>query len=97
MSKMGQCMKRCTVGRLAALMMIVAMVTGLGSQAVGQTEKPNPLARDHNSARSSPPDTTPYVRPTIPQDVMKKRLPKRRRDTSHSQGSQDGSLPPGKR
>jgi hypothetical protein len=96
----GQCMKRCTVGRLAVLVALAMTdIAGLGSRAVGQTEKPNVLARDHNSVRSSPPDTTPYVRPVIPQDLMKTPLPKRRGDRSLSHGlsHQDSGLPPGKR
>jgi hypothetical protein len=75
-------MKRGTVGHLAAFVVVLAVtdIAGLESQVVGQTEKPNLQARDQNSARSSPPDTTPYIRPVIPQDLMKRRLPKRRSD-----------------
>jgi hypothetical protein len=61
-------MNRYTMGRRAALAVLMTVTAGLGSQAVGQNETPNLPARDHNSARSSPPDTTPYVRPLIPQD-----------------------------
>jgi hypothetical protein len=33
-------------------------------------------SRDHNSARSSPPDITPYVRPVIPEDRESTPLPR---------------------
>jgi hypothetical protein len=81
-------------------------IAGLGSGAVGQPEKPGPSARDHNSAHSSPPDTTRYVRPVIPEDLMK--TPVRRGDTSRPAANadrpnsqdlphQDGSMPLRKR
>ena len=69
-------MNRYTMGRRAALAVLAMTVTaGLGSQAVGQSETPNLPARDPNSARSSPPDTTPYVRPIIPQDLVQTPFP----------------------
>ena len=96
---------RTMMGCLTTLV-VLAMTTigGLGSRAAGQPEKPDLSARDDNSARSSPPDTTPYVRPVIPEDLMK--TPVRRGDTSASNAdhpnSQDlshqhGTLPPRKR
>jgi hypothetical protein len=102
-------MKRWAVGRLAALVVLaVTDIAGPGSFAQGQAEKPDEPARDRNSARSSPPDMTPYIRPVIPEDLMKTPSPQREGDTSrptlndrdlNSQGSshQDGSLPPAKR
>ena len=102
-------MKRSTVARLAAIVVLaVTNIAGLGSFAKGQAQVPDEPARDHNSARSSPPDMTPYIRPVIPEDLMKTPLPKRGGDTSrpafndrdlNSQGlsQQDGSLPHGKR
>jgi hypothetical protein len=75
-------MNRYTMGRRAALAVLMTVTAGLGSQAVGQNETPNLPARDHNSARSSPPDTTPYVRPLIPQDLVQRPFLKRRGDRS---------------
>jgi len=96
-----------TLWRLAVLAVLtMSDVAGLRNQAAGQAEKPDLTAHDDKSARSAPPDTTPYVRPVIPEDLMK--TPVRRGDTSrpalnadhpNSQdcSHQNGSLPPGKR
>jgi hypothetical protein len=97
---------RTTMGCLTTLV-VLAMTTigGLGSRAAGQPEKPDLSARDDNSARSSPPDTTPYVRSVIPEDLMK--TPVRRGDSSRPASNADhpnsqdlsrqhGTLPPRK-
>ena len=64
-------MMRYSVWRLAALVVLAMTdIAGLGSFAKGQPQIPDELARDHNSTRSSPPDTTPYVRPVVPEDLI---------------------------
>jgi hypothetical protein len=107
--KTRSCMKRVmTMGRRAALMVLaMSAIIASGSLSVAQPEEPDVPARDRNSARSSPPDMTPYTRPVIPEDLMKTPLPERRDDksppalnthhpNSQSSSHQDGSLPPGK-
>jgi hypothetical protein len=62
-------MKCRTAGRVATVMIALADIAGLRSAAMGQAQKPEASrAPNQNSARSSPPDTTPYVRPVIPED-----------------------------
>jgi hypothetical protein len=52
----------------AAMMLALANVVGsIGSVAMGQAQNPA-QARDANAGRSTPPDTTSYVRPAIPED-----------------------------
>ena len=60
-----------SVAQAAAIVLAVADI-GLGmSAAMSQGMKPTTSkAADPESARSFPPDTTPYVRPAIPQDRM---------------------------
>jgi hypothetical protein len=60
-----------SAGHVLAMVLAVADFGGLLSSATGQGSKPEtPQAPDRHSGRSSPPDTTPYVRPLIPEDRM---------------------------
>jgi hypothetical protein len=68
-------MKRRSAGHVLAMALAVVDITGLLSPAMGHGPKPEtPRTPDHDSGRSSPPDTTPYVRPVIPEDRMKNRV-----------------------
>jgi hypothetical protein len=62
---------RCRIaGKVAAMVLMLAGIDGLESSVMGQAQKPEVQAPNLNSVRSSPPDTTPYVRPVIPEDRM---------------------------
>jgi hypothetical protein len=67
-------MKGCSAGHVVAA--ALSATAGLLSPAVGQTLKSEiPQASGREPGRSSPPDTTPYVRPVIPEDCMQTPLP----------------------
>jgi hypothetical protein len=56
------------VGHFAALVASLAPGFALSGPATGEARKPAPPHPDSQPGRSSPPDTTPYVRPVIPED-----------------------------
>jgi len=66
-------MKWRSVGRVAAKALAVVDIALVACvPAMGQEPKPPlPQGLAQESAKSSPPDTTPYVRPVIPEDTMK--------------------------
>jgi hypothetical protein len=53
------------VGHVATL---IASLVPLSGSATGEPRKPGPPYLPDYAGRSSPPDTTPYVRPVIPED-----------------------------
>ena len=61
-------MKRHSVGHVAAMVLAAADMLGIMRPAMSQNPKPVPAPAQE---RSAPPDTTPYVRPVIPEDTMK--------------------------
>lgn len=67
-------MKCCSAGHVVAV--ALSSAAGLLSPAMSQTPKPEiPQATGREPGRSSPPDTTPYVRPVIPEDCLRTPLP----------------------
>jgi hypothetical protein len=66
------------VGTLVAAM-VLAAADMLGGMRAAMSQEPKPAiapAPAQESPRSSPPDTTPYVRPVIPEDTMNTPLPR---------------------
>jgi hypothetical protein len=64
-------MKCRIAGQVTAMVLALTEIAGLKSPSIGQAVKPaTPQSPDRDSGRSSPPDTTPYVRPVIPEDRM---------------------------
>jgi hypothetical protein len=85
-------MKWRSVSDVAVMMLAVA----LAACAPAMSQEPNlpiPQAPAQESSRSSPPDTTPYVRPAIPEDTMKTLLPKPG-GANTPLPSPEGSMPP---
>jgi hypothetical protein len=69
-------MKCRSAGHVVAMVLAVTDIAGLLTLAMGQPQKPEtPQAPDHESPQSSPPDTTPYVGPVIPEDRIRTPLP----------------------
>jgi hypothetical protein len=65
-------MKCRSAGHVVAMVLAVTDIAGLLTLAMGQPQKPEtPQAPDHESPQSSPADTTPYVRPVIPEDRIR--------------------------
>jgi hypothetical protein len=65
-------MKCRSSGHVVAMVLAVTDIAGFLTPAMGQPQKPEtPQAPDQESPQSSPPDTTPYVRPVIPADRMR--------------------------
>jgi hypothetical protein len=70
-------MKWRSVGHVAAMVLALADMAGGMRPAMSQEPKPAiPPAPAKESTRSSPPDTTSYVRPVIPEDSIKTPLPR---------------------
>jgi hypothetical protein len=65
-------MKCRIAGQVAAMVLALTEIAGPQSPSIGQAAKPaTPQRPDRDSGRSFPPDTTPYVRPVIPEDRMR--------------------------
>jgi hypothetical protein len=59
------------LGRVAGMTLAVAeMVLAACAPVASEEAKAPPQAAPHESAKSSPPDLTPYARPLIPEDTM---------------------------
>jgi hypothetical protein len=76
-------------GCVVAMVFAFASIAGAsGRAAMEHAQKSTPTdSRDHNSARSTPPDTTPYVRPVIPADRESTPLPPQRTGVTPSPAS----------
>jgi hypothetical protein len=65
------------IGRVAVIALAAAEMAVATSVAASQEAKSwQPPAPAQESARSSPPDTTRYVRPAIPEDSMQTPVPR---------------------
>jgi hypothetical protein len=68
----------------------VGVAEASGRTAMEHAQKSTPAdSRDHNSARSTPPDTTPDVRPVIPEDRTGTPLPAQRATDPPSKAASD--------
>jgi hypothetical protein len=69
-------MKGHSLGHIAAIVLAVADMAGGTHPEMTQAPKhPMAPAPAQESPKSSPPDTTPYARPVIPEDTKKTPLP----------------------